>query len=70
MQQPTAFGVATEARARAVVLLLEPMTTRTLSAPSRASRVFKRLGVGAVAFFAIKGVLWLTVPLLIARYFR
>jgi hypothetical protein len=46
------------------------MTPHTPAAPGKASRVFKRLGVGAVAFFAIKGVLWVTVPLLVARYFR
>jgi hypothetical protein len=45
------------------------MTTRTVSAPTK-PRLFKRLGAGAFLFFALKGLLWLTVPVLAARFFR
>jgi hypothetical protein len=46
------------------------MTSHTLTTPAKTARVFKRLGAGAFLFFAIKGILWLTVPPIVAHYFR
>lgn len=47
-----------------------PLKVATLAQPSARAALIGRFGLGAVLFFALKGLLWLAVPMALAVFAR
>jgi hypothetical protein len=47
------------------MLIGKPLTVRT----GGFQRLFQRLGLAGLLFFTVKGMLWLTLPVLLAWFF-